>query len=320
MAMALPSTTRPARHAPTGTPVSQARRRPAAGGRAACRQSSAPPATEPSPNTSVRMLRSLGRLNSSPITNIRNTTPNSARYARRRVLGQRQRVGADQHAHHQVAQHGRQLQRAAGHHAQHGGHQVQQDEFEGGGHPASGQHRPAGTRGLLECPILRRVDHCRCRPSHPCARHPPFDADAPCAGGTHLRDRGAALQGLAARQGEASPRRAGHAGLPRPRGGDGHGQERPCGPQDRRHPGLHRHAGVLRAPGRGQPRRPGHGHRRRRGAGHQPTAARATSWPPSCRRSPPGRHAGGDDGQARVHAGPPCRLVLSARSTRRPAR
>ena len=26
------------------------------------------------------MLRSLGRLNSSPITNIRNTTPNSARY------------------------------------------------------------------------------------------------------------------------------------------------------------------------------------------------------------------------------------------------
>jgi len=33
----------------------------------------------PRPNTRVRMLRSLGRLNSSPITNIRNTTPNSAR-------------------------------------------------------------------------------------------------------------------------------------------------------------------------------------------------------------------------------------------------
>ena len=32
----------------------------------------------PRPNTSVRMARSLGRLNSSPITNIRNTTPNSA--------------------------------------------------------------------------------------------------------------------------------------------------------------------------------------------------------------------------------------------------
>ena len=34
---------------------------------------------KPSPNTILRMLRSLGRLNSSPITNIRKTTPNSAR-------------------------------------------------------------------------------------------------------------------------------------------------------------------------------------------------------------------------------------------------
>lgn len=34
----------------------------------------------PRPNTCRRMARSLGRLNSSPITNIRNTTPNSARY------------------------------------------------------------------------------------------------------------------------------------------------------------------------------------------------------------------------------------------------
>ena len=34
---------------------------------------------KPSPNTSLRMLLSFGRLNSSPITNIRNTTPNSAR-------------------------------------------------------------------------------------------------------------------------------------------------------------------------------------------------------------------------------------------------
>ncbi len=33
----------------------------------------------PRPNTWRFMLRSLGRLNSSPITNIRNTTPNSAR-------------------------------------------------------------------------------------------------------------------------------------------------------------------------------------------------------------------------------------------------
>ena len=33
----------------------------------------------PRPNTTRRMLNSLGRLNSSPIENIRNTTPNSAR-------------------------------------------------------------------------------------------------------------------------------------------------------------------------------------------------------------------------------------------------
>jgi arabinose-5-phosphate isomerase len=34
--------------------------------------------------------------------------------------------------------------------------------------------------------------------------------------------------------------------------------------QDRGHPRLHRHAGVLRAPGRGEPRRPRHGDPRRR--------------------------------------------------------
>ncbi len=37
-----------------------------------------PTCDKPRPNTSARMLRSLGRLNSSPITNMRNTTPNSA--------------------------------------------------------------------------------------------------------------------------------------------------------------------------------------------------------------------------------------------------
>ena len=35
--------------------------------------------SRPSPNTCRRMARSLGRLNSRPMTNIRNTTPNSAR-------------------------------------------------------------------------------------------------------------------------------------------------------------------------------------------------------------------------------------------------
>ena len=37
-----------------------------------------PPARSPRPNTMRRIARSLGRLNSSPIENIRNTTPNSA--------------------------------------------------------------------------------------------------------------------------------------------------------------------------------------------------------------------------------------------------
>ena len=35
--------------------------------------------SRPRPNTCLRMERSLGRLNSSPITNIKNTTPNSAK-------------------------------------------------------------------------------------------------------------------------------------------------------------------------------------------------------------------------------------------------
>ena len=52
-----------------------------------------------------------------------------------RVLSQPERVGADDHAHHQVTQHGRQLQRTAGYHAEHRGQQVKKREFEAG-HPA----------------------------------------------------------------------------------------------------------------------------------------------------------------------------------------
>ncbi len=77
------------------------------------------------------------------------------------------------------------------------------------------------------------------------------------------------------RAGSAGAHRRGlRQGLPylprlrRPRGRDRDGQVRPCRRQDRRHPGQHRHAGLLRASGRGQSRRPGHDHRHRRGAGH----------------------------------------------------
>ena len=62
------------------------------------------------------------------------------------VVAQRQRVGADHHAHHQVTQHRRQLERAAGHHADHGGEQVKQRELKRGHAPMLARDRlpPAG--------------------------------------------------------------------------------------------------------------------------------------------------------------------------------
>ena len=50
--------------------------------------------------------------------------------------GQVHRLGTDQHADGQVAQHRRQAQRAAGHHGQHRRDEVEQDQFEWGGHGA----------------------------------------------------------------------------------------------------------------------------------------------------------------------------------------
>ena len=63
----------------------------------------------PRPNTARRIARSCGRLNSSPIENIRNTTPNSARSRRRVVVGhERERVRADRDADDEVAEDRRQ--------------------------------------------------------------------------------------------------------------------------------------------------------------------------------------------------------------------
>ncbi len=79
MAMALPSTTAPCQ------PISQGRELRAFHTHTSSRCPASVPNTVsttcdmPSPKTSVRMLRSLGRLNSSPMTNMRKTTPNSAR-------------------------------------------------------------------------------------------------------------------------------------------------------------------------------------------------------------------------------------------------
>ena len=79
MAIAPPSTTAPCQPICHGVPVNEK-----AHTSKAC-PSSVPAIVNttcdrPSPKTSERMLRSLGRLNSSPMTNIRKTTPNSARY------------------------------------------------------------------------------------------------------------------------------------------------------------------------------------------------------------------------------------------------
>ena len=72
-------------------------------------------------------------------------------------------------------------------------------------------------------------------------------------------------------------------GLRRPRRRHRHGQVGPHRRQDRRHAGEHRHAGVLPAPGRGQPRRPRHDHARGRAAGASRTRARRPSSCCCCR-------------------------------------
>ncbi len=63
----------------------------------------------------------------------------------RSISGQGQRVGPDDHAHRQIAEHGRHGQRTKQGHAQHGGNQIKQSEFEAG-------HRgeAIGARGLYQ--------------------------------------------------------------------------------------------------------------------------------------------------------------------------
>jgi D-arabinose 5-phosphate isomerase GutQ len=68
------------------------------------------------------------------------------------VLRQRQRVRADQHADHEVAQHRRQLQRTAGHHAQHCGDEVEQRELEGAGHDFLECADASGAPGAMSAP------------------------------------------------------------------------------------------------------------------------------------------------------------------------
>ena len=103
----------------------------------------------PARTRGVRMARSLGRLNSSPITNIRNTTPNSPRWRMpSEFCASASALRPDQHADHQVAQHRRQPERAAHHHAEHCGQQVQQREFERGHAPMLLQRAcPLGASG-----------------------------------------------------------------------------------------------------------------------------------------------------------------------------
>ena len=90
--------------------------------------------------------------------------------------------------------------------------------------------------------------------------------------------------------------------LRRPRSRHGHGQVRPHRQQDCRDARQHRHARLLRAPGRSQPRRPRHDHARgprrrhlqfgRDGRDHHHPAAAQAAW----------RAAHHHDRQSRLHA------------------
>ena len=182
------------------------------------------------------------------------------------------------------------------------------------------------TRG---CVPRIRLDPSRRPTPRPTTRRPhapSFDAERALdararARSTSRRRRCSALK---ARQSTTASSRAVQAILdvPRPRRRDGHGQERPRRPQDRRHARLHRHAGVLRAPGRGQPRRPRHDHRAATSCSRSPTRARATSSTaivPVIKRL--GVHADRDDRQRRLDAGARTPTSSSTpRSSRKPAR
>ena len=106
----------------------------------------------------------------------------------------------------------------------------------------------------------------------------------------------AAVLGLKARTGEAFARAVEQIlRRARPRRRDGHGQERPHRPQDRRHAGFHRHAGDVRAPGRGQPRRPRHDQGGRPGAGDLQRRRKRGDHRDPAGAQAPGRAAGRDD-------------------------
>ena len=114
------------------------------------------------------------------------------------VLRQGQRMGTDQHARQQIAQHRRQLEIPADHHANHGGQQVHQCEIERGHGsmlatrlpPVSGEYvHAAGTEAL---PIKSRDEF-------PAPTVPATDSEAMLSARTHdLRHRsrrGARSQG-----------------------------------------------------------------------------------------------------------------------------
>jgi hypothetical protein len=85
----------------------------------------------PSPKTCCFMARSLGRLNSRPITNIRKDDAEFGQVADAAgTLRQCQRMRADEHAGDQVTEHRRQLELAAGDDGEYGGEQIEQGDVE----------------------------------------------------------------------------------------------------------------------------------------------------------------------------------------------
>ena len=82
-----------------------------------------------------RIERSLASENSSPIENIRNTTPNSARCCAPSLSGTSQRMRPDDDADHQVAEHRRQVQKPEHDDARHRASSSSRRHFERRNHP-----------------------------------------------------------------------------------------------------------------------------------------------------------------------------------------
>ena len=115
---------------------------------------------------------------------------------------------------------------------------------------------PASANGQALTPLFATDRRCRSRNPRPLPQQAAEEADLSAARRV-LRFAGEALGALSDQLDGVFSRSCGYPAR-RARAGrrQRHGQERPCRPQDRRDPVLHRHAGPVRPSRRGQPWRP----------------------------------------------------------------